>query len=111
MRYDNVGRPAHQRVRHNGRTLLDKSYVWSDNLRLQRTLDTINGRSVRYDYDAFGSLSGAVYGDGSRQWRNPDAMGNVYDTPTVRTGLMGVADSCVRTGSGGIIMTAMATLC
>ena len=81
MLYDNVGRPAHQRVQHNGRTLLDKSYVWGDNLRLLRTLDTINGRSVRYDYDAFGSLSGAVYGDGSRQWRNPDLMGNVYDSP------------------------------
>ena len=81
MKYDNISCPVHQRVRHNGRTLLDKSYVWGDNLRLLRTLDTINGRSVRYDYDAFGFLSGAVYGDGSRQWRNPDAMGNVYDSP------------------------------
>nr|WP_314475275.1 RHS repeat-associated core domain-containing protein [uncultured Prevotella sp.] len=81
MQYDNVGRPAHQRVRHNGRTLLDKSYLWGDNLRLLQTLDTINRRSVRYDYDTFGSLSGAVYGDGSRQWRNLDAMGNVYDSP------------------------------
>ena len=81
MHYDSIGRPAHQRVRHNGRTLYDKSYTWGDNLRLLRTFDTINGRSVRYDYDAFGSLSGAVYGDGSHQWRNPDAMGNVYDSP------------------------------
>ena len=81
MQYDNVGRPAHQRVWHNGRTLLDKSYLWGDNLRLLQTLDTINRRSVRYDYDTFGSLSGAVYGDGSCQWRNPDAMGNVYDSP------------------------------
>ena len=81
MQYDNVGCPAHQRVRHNGRTLLDKSYLWGDNLRFLQTLDTINRRSVRYDYDTFGSLSGAVYGDGSRQWRNPDAMGNVYDSP------------------------------
>ena len=81
MKYDNVGRPAHQRVRHNGRTLLDKSYLWGDNLRLLQALDTINRRSVRYDYDTFGSLSGAVYGDGSCQWRNPDAMGNVYDSP------------------------------
>ena len=81
MHYDSIGRPAHQRVRHNGRTLLDKSYTWGDNLRLLRTFDTINGGSVRYDYDTFGSLSGAVYGDGSRQWRNPDAMGNVYDSP------------------------------
>ena len=81
MKYDNIGRPTHQRVQHNGRTLLDKSYLWGDNLRLLQTLDTINRRSVRYDYDIFGSLSGAVYGDGSRQWRNPDAMGNVYDSP------------------------------
>ena len=81
MHYDSIGRPAHQRVRHNGRTLYDKSYTWGDNLRLLRTFDTINGRSVRYDYDAFGSLSGAVFGDGSRQWRNPDLMGNVYDSP------------------------------
>ena len=81
MHYDSIGRPAHQRVRHNGRTLHDKSYTWGDNLRLLRTFDTINGRSVRYDYDAFGSLSGAVFGDGSRQWRNPDLMGNVYDSP------------------------------
>ena len=22
-----------------------------------------------------------MYGDGSRQWRNPDLMGNVYDSP------------------------------
>ena len=81
MKYDNIGRPTHQRVQHNGRTLLDKSYLWGDNLRLLQALDTINRRSVRYDYDTFGSLSGAVYGDGSRQWRNPDAMGNVYDSP------------------------------
>ena len=77
---DNVGRPAHQRIRHNGRTQYDKSYLWGDNLRLLQTLDTINRRSVRYDYDTFGSLSGAVYDDGSCQWRNPDAMGNVYDS-------------------------------
>ena len=63
------------------KTLYDKSYTWGDNLRLLRTFDTINGRSVRYDYDTFGSLSGAVFGDGSRQWRNPDLMGNVYDSP------------------------------
>ena len=64
-----------------GGRCLTSQYVWGDNLRFLRTLDTINCRSVRYDYDAFGSLSGAVYGDGSRQWRNPDAMGNVYDSP------------------------------
>ena len=64
-----------------GERCLTSQYVWGDNLRFLQALDTINHRSVRYDYDTFGSLSGAVYGDGSRQWRNPDAMGNVYDSP------------------------------
>ena len=81
MHYDKIGRPTHQRVRHNGQTLYDKSYTWGDNLRLLRTFDTINGGSVRYDYDIFGSLSGAMYGDGSSQWHNIDLMGNVYDSP------------------------------
>jgi len=81
MHCDKIGRPTHQRVRHNGQTLYDKSYTCGDNLCLLRTFDTINGRNIRYDYDAFASLSGAMYGDGSRQWRNPDLMGNVYDSP------------------------------
>ena len=28
MHYDKIGRPTHQRVRHNGQTLYDKSYTW-----------------------------------------------------------------------------------
>ena len=35
---------------------------------------------MRYFYDDFGSLAEAEYGDGARQWRNPDVMGNVYDS-------------------------------
>ena len=36
---------------------------------------------MRYLYDDFDSLAEAEYGDGARQWRNPDIMGNVYDSP------------------------------
>ena len=57
------------------------SHILGGDLRLLRTFDTINGGSVRYDYDIFGSLSGAMYGDGSCQWHNIDLMGNVYDSP------------------------------
>jgi len=36
--------------------------IWGcDNLRFLRPLDTINNRSVRYDYNATGYLSGPVY--------------------------------------------------
>ena len=30
MHYDNIDRPAHQRVCHNGQTLYDKLYTWGE---------------------------------------------------------------------------------
>ena len=48
--------------------------IWGyDNLRFLRPLDTINDRSVRYDYNATGYLSGPVYVDFC-QWRNLNVM-------------------------------------
>ncbi|WP_262499352.1 hypothetical protein [Prevotella fusca] len=40
MKYDNISCPVHQRVRHNGRTLLDKSYVWV-------IISVFNGRLIQ----------------------------------------------------------------
>jgi len=51
-----------------------------DNFRFSHAHDAISGRIARYFYDDFGSLAEAEYGDGARQWRNPDVMGNVYDS-------------------------------
>ena len=51
-----------------------------DDFQLSHARDAISGRIARYFYDDFGSLAEAGYGDGVRQWRNPDVMGNVYDS-------------------------------
>ena len=51
-----------------------------DNFRFSHAHDAISGRIARYFYDDFGSLAEAEYGEGARQWRNPDVMGNVYDS-------------------------------
>ena len=79
MQYDGVGRPSRQSVIRGGHSLYNRGYRWDDDFRLSHAHDAISGRIVRYFYDDFGSLAEAEYGDGARQWRNPDVMGNVYD--------------------------------
>lgn len=80
MQYDGVGRPSRQSVTHGGHSLYNRSYRWDDDFRLSHAHDAISGRGARYLYDDFGSLAEAEYSDGARQWRNPDVMGNVYDS-------------------------------
>ena len=81
MQYDGVGRPLRKSVSRGGHSLYDRGYHWDDGLLLSHVRDGISGRLVRYLYDDFDSLAEAEYGDGARQWRNPDIMGNVYDSP------------------------------
>ena len=80
MQYDGVGRPSRQSVTRGGHSLYNRSYRWDDDFLLSHAHDAISGRIARYFYDDFGSLAEAEYGDGARQWRNPDVMGNVYDS-------------------------------
>ena len=80
MQYDGVGRPSRQSVTRGGHSLYNRGYRWDDDFRLSHAHDAISGRIARYFYDDFGSLAEAEYGDGARQWRNPDVMGNVYDS-------------------------------
>ena len=81
MQYDGVGRPLRQGVSRDGQSLYDRDYHWDDGFLLSHVHDAISGRLVRYLYDDLDSLAEAEYGDGARQWRNPDIMGNVYDSP------------------------------
>ena len=80
MQYDGVGRPSRQSVTRGGHSLYNRSYRWDDDFRLSHAHDAISGRIARYFYDDFDSLAEAEYGDGARQWRSPDVMGNVYDS-------------------------------
>ena len=80
MQYDGVGRPSRQSVTRGGHSLYNRGYRWDDDFLLSHAHDAISGRIARYFYDDFGSLAEAEYGDGARQWRNPDVMGNVYDS-------------------------------
>jgi YD repeat-containing protein len=78
--YDHTGMPISQKVNAQRQTRLHKDYRWAQGSRLMAVLDRLTGRSTEYSYDLYGSLSAAQYGDGSVQYKNPDAAGNLYET-------------------------------
>ena len=61
IQHETIDYTRHLCFCHNRLTLYDKSSTNGDNLRFLRPLDTISDRSVRYDYNAAGYLSGPVY--------------------------------------------------
>ncbi|WP_315363736.1 hypothetical protein [Prevotella jejuni] len=73
IQHETIDYTRHLYFCHNRLTLYDKSSTKGDNLRFLRPFDTISDRSVRYDYNATGYLSGPMYVDFC-QWRNLNVM-------------------------------------
>ncbi|WP_430931177.1 DUF6531 domain-containing protein [Saccharicrinis sp. 156] len=74
---DKLGRPIHHIIRGSGGNFMDKRYQWDVNDRLRKILDAHHG-TTSFDHDALGNLAGAQYGDGSFEFRMPDAVGNLF---------------------------------
>jgi RHS repeat-associated protein len=76
--YDALARPTEQRISSGqwqpGR---QRTYHWSDTDHLTRLDDSLNGTNV-FEYDPLGTLIGTLYGDGSRDVRQADKLGNLY---------------------------------
>lgn len=75
---DKLGRPIRHEVGTFFSTQRDVQYHWDVNDRLKMIHDTMNVTTTEYDYDGFGSLSSANYGDGSIDFRMPDVVGNLF---------------------------------
>ena len=85
-RRDGLGRLPGQRTTIGGRHQRSRHYEWGPGDRLHGlTLTGAAGskdtRAYTYEYDAVGNLAAATYPDQSRDYRLPDAIGNLYRTP------------------------------
>ncbi|TWP30814.1 type IV secretion protein Rhs [Apibacter muscae] len=80
MQYDDLGRPLAQTVTSDAGKTLDTAYRWKENFKLVETLNRLTGANIRYDYDAFGSLAQAHHSDGTTEYKNPDEVGNLYNS-------------------------------
>ncbi len=76
---DKLGRPLRQNIRNNTTVLHNRQYSWDVNYRLQRITDSQTG-VTQFTHDEIGNLTKTIFSDGTEQLRNPDAVGNLFNS-------------------------------
>ncbi len=79
MQRDQLGRAIRHQIRGSQGSFMDKRYEWDVNDRLRKIIDARQGTTT-FTHDALGNLAGAQYGDGTFDFRMPDAVGNLFRT-------------------------------
>jgi RHS repeat-associated protein len=77
---DKLGRTIIQNIRNNQTTLHNRQYTWDVNYRLQRITDSSTG-ITQFSHDEIGNLTKTIFADGTEQLRNPDPVGNLFNSP------------------------------
>ncbi len=77
---DKLGLPLKQdTLDGNGQKTLSREYAWENPHRLKQITDLHRGNWV-FEHDVFDNQISAQYPDGSREYRLPDAVGNLFET-------------------------------
>ena len=96
-RRDALGRPTSQRTTVGGYQKQARKYEWGLDDRLKSISIAGRGTFV-FEHDAVGNLAAATYPDRSRDYRTPDAVGNLYRTPGQKDRTYGPAGQLLRSG-------------
>ena len=75
--YDELGNLIKQNVQHASRLTRYRQYTWTHGERITQITDSHQG-TQQYRHDALGNLAQVIHGDGSIEYRLPDAMGNLF---------------------------------
>ncbi|MEX6688132.1 DUF6531 domain-containing protein [Danxiaibacter flavus] len=79
---DGIGRPVEQTVGHTAANVFNtkkkKQYHWDVNDRLKKIKDEKG--ITKFEHDQWSNLAKTIFSDGEEQFRNPDAVGNLYKT-------------------------------
>ena len=79
---DGIGRPVLQEVGHKAGTVFNRrkqrQYTWDVNDRLKQIRDEKG--TTKFEHDAWSNLAKTIFPNGEVQLRNPDAVGNLYQT-------------------------------
>ena len=78
---DTLGRPVEQRIAVGVGRQAERvrNYGWQEGDRLKHIQDSLHG-STQFEHDDLGNLAAALFGDGTREFRLPDAVGNLFTT-------------------------------
>ncbi len=77
---DKLGRPVKQNIKNSQTSLHNRQYSWDVNYRLQRITDSSTG-ITQFSHDEIGNLTKTIFSDGTEQLRNPDPVGNLFNSP------------------------------
>lgn len=75
--YDKFGRISRQRTKQGSVGHHYRQYSW-DGDRLTKIKDSISGEKI-FKHDIHGNLDEVIYGDGTVEFRMPDAIGNLFE--------------------------------
>jgi len=78
--YDAENNPVKQTVTRRQEKTLNRSYSWNANQQLYQITNGILGGMTEFGYDTFSSLAWAQYEDGSKDFKMPDEVGNLFRT-------------------------------
>ncbi|RQO29718.1 type IV secretion protein Rhs [Taibaiella sp. KBW10] len=80
--YDSSGRPiAHTVQTGTGRESYKRSYQWNAANQLVQSINQLNRQAITYGYDALNQLVSAKPGGNEIEFKTPDEVGNLYETP------------------------------
>ncbi|MFJ1492359.1 DUF6531 domain-containing protein [Capnocytophaga canis] len=83
MSYDYAGRPiTHRTTDGYGRECYHRSYHWNKANQLLQSINHTEHYGTRYSYDSLNQLVMAMVGDSQQQIKQPDAVGNLFETET-----------------------------
>ena len=79
---DNLGRVTLQNIQGKNVEGSRKRYFWSKGNRLDKILNEGTGQKTEFDYDVEGNLLSADYNGVETIYKMPDAIGNLFKSPT-----------------------------
>jgi RHS repeat-associated protein len=88
---DQLGRATEQHIRSSftGPERV-RTYIWEGYRQLTHIQDNQHGL-IRFEHDTLGNLTATHYPDGRNEFRSPDAVGNLFNTPTQQDRRYGLA--------------------
>lgn len=79
-KHDSFGRPVEQHISAEVvRPARVRAYTWQENALLVQVQDNKYG-TTHFEHDGAGNLLSTLFGDGTREVREPDAVGNLFRT-------------------------------
>lgn len=81
--------PCNQIITRRQERTLNSTYGWNANQQLQEITNDITGGITEFGYNALQSLAWAQYEDGSKDFKMPDEVGNIFRTKELKDCIYG----------------------